>query len=108
MPTRLLLLGFLLIGLPALSQQAPPIQRQIQQRVDQREDRISRVIAEPAVNEQAAKMLVVRQDANELLALSASVQSDLQRLQQGVLVKDLNNNLKKMGKLSKKLRQEIE
>jgi hypothetical protein len=32
----------------------------------------------------------------------------LRQLQQGVLVKDLNQNLKKMEKLSKKLRREME
>ncbi|MGC2473680.1 MAG: hypothetical protein WA485_05045 [Candidatus Sulfotelmatobacter sp.] len=49
----------------------------------------------------------IHQHAQELSALSNSVQSDLQQLQKGVLSKDLANNLKKMEKLSKTLRQEM-
>jgi hypothetical protein len=36
------------------------------------------------------------------------VESDLEKLQQGLLVKDPNGNLRKMEKLSKKLRREME
>jgi hypothetical protein len=39
--------------------------------------------------------------------LSASLQSDLHQLQQGVLSKDLAQNLKKVEKFSKKLRKEV-
>ena len=56
----------------------------------------------------AARLDAVQQDANELAALSASIQSDLLKVQRGVFVKDLNDNLKKMEKLSKKLRKEME
>jgi len=35
------------------------------------------------------------------------MQSDLQQLQKGMLSKDLSDKLKKMEKLSKKLRQEV-
>jgi hypothetical protein len=56
----------------------------------------------------AARLDAVRQDANELAALSSSIQSDLLKVQRGVFVKDLNDNLKKMEKLSKKLRKEME
>jgi hypothetical protein len=38
--------------------------------------------------------------------LSAALQSDLQQLQEGLLAKDLAQNLKKVEKLSRKLRQE--
>jgi hypothetical protein len=56
----------------------------------------------------AARLDAVQQDANELAALSSSIQSDLLKVQRGVFVKDLNDNLKKMEKLSKKLRKEME
>lgn len=49
----------------------------------------------------------IHQHADELSALSTSVQSDLLQLQKGMLAKDLTENLRKMEKLSKKLRQEV-
>lgn len=49
----------------------------------------------------------IHRHAQELTALSISVQSDLQQLQKGLLSKDLAENLKKMEKLSKRLRQEM-
>ena len=53
------------------------------------------------------RLQTINQDASELSALSASVQSDLNQLRKGMLVKDLAQNLKKMEKLAKKLRQEV-
>jgi hypothetical protein len=55
-----------------------------------------------------ARLAALHQDASELSVLSISVQSDLQKLQRGMLVKNLDENLKKMEKLSKKVRREIE
>jgi hypothetical protein len=55
-----------------------------------------------------ARMQVVRHDAEELSALSVSLQSDLQQLQAGLLAKDLHENLKKIEKLSKKLRRDMQ
>ena len=49
----------------------------------------------------------IHQDAEQLSALSTALQSDLQQLQKGMLSKDLTDNLKKIEKLSKKLRQEV-
>lgn len=55
----------------------------------------------------AIRLQVIHEDAEHLSALSISLQSDLQQLQRGMLTKDLAENLKKMEKLSKKLRQEV-
>jgi len=55
----------------------------------------------------AVRLESIHQHAQELAALSSSVQLDLQQLQKGMLFKDLAENLKKMEKLSKKLRQEM-
>lgn len=55
----------------------------------------------------AIRLQAIHQHAAELSALSVSLQSDLQQLQKGMLAKDLAANLKKMEKLSKKLRQEV-
>jgi hypothetical protein len=97
---------FLLL-LPALGQQTS-IQTRINQRITQREEQISQVSAPPAPDVRAARLAALHHDASELSVLSISVQSDLQKLQQGMLVKDLHENLKKLEKLSKKVRREIE
>jgi|SRR5215467_9281318 len=53
------------------------------------------------------QLQAIHEDAELLSALSISLQSDLQQLQKGMLTKDLAENLKKIEKLSKKLRQEV-
>ena len=55
----------------------------------------------------AMRLQEIHEDAEHLSALSLSLQSDLQLLQKGMLTKDLAENLKKIEKLSKKLRQEV-
>lgn len=50
----------------------------------------------------------VQQEAHDLSDLSSSVQEDLQQLQKGVLTKDLHDKLKKLEKLAKRLRQDVE
>ena len=55
----------------------------------------------------AARLQAIHEDAEHLSALSVSLQSDLHQLQKGMLTKDLAGNLKKIEKLSKKLRQEV-
>lgn len=107
MPTRTVPLFLFLLTVSAFSQQTN-MQARIAQRVDQREQRTSQVVVAPTPNLQAARMLFLHRDASELSALSESVQSDLRQLQKGVLVKDLNENLKKLEKLSKKVRREMQ
>ncbi len=107
MPARLALPLLFVLTIPAISQQTN-IQNQISQHIEQKENRTSQVIAPQGQDPNAARLLEVKNDATALSALSASVQSDLRQLQHGVLVKDLNRNLKKMEKLSKKLRREME
>ena len=108
MPSRLVSLALFLLAVPAVCQQQTNIQTRISQRVAAREDSISRVSAAPPVDQKAMRMAVFHHDVSELSALSTSVQSDLQLLQKGVLTKDLNQNLKKLEKLSKKVRREME
>ena len=59
------------------------------------------------LNSPAFRLKAINQDAQELSALSASLQSDLLQLRKGMLTKDLTPNLKKMERLAKKLRQEV-
>jgi len=109
MPARLVFLLLVLLVLPAFSQQ-PNLARQINQRIDAHEQRISRIATDPTPAKQiqaAARLQSIHHDAEELATVSASVQSGLQQLAKGLLVMDLDANLKKMEKLSKKLRREM-
>lgn len=53
------------------------------------------------------RLQALHKDAEDLSALSAVLQSDLQNLRKGVLSKDFADHLKRIEKLSKKLRQEV-
>src|ERR1035441_8813188 len=77
----------------------------------QQSDRVRTLVAKhrrEAAPTAAARLQATHHDAEELSALSASVQSDLQQLRKGLLAKDLGEKLKKMEKLSKKLRRDME
>lgn len=108
MPIRLGLLLFLFLAVPAVNQQIS-LPQQSNQHVQEREDRISQIEKSPNQPDAAAALrLAVHHDAEELSVLDASMQLDLQQLRNGILTKDLNDKLKKMEKLSKKLRREME
>lgn len=59
------------------------------------------------LNPEAFRLQNINHNAEELSALSALMQSDLSQLRKGVLSKELEQNLKKMEKLAKKLRQKV-
>jgi hypothetical protein len=109
MLTRLVSLLLVILALPAASQNTN-IQQRINHRVDQKMQRNDGMNAatSPQVNAAAARLQALHQDTEEFSALSATVQSDLQSLQKGFFAKDLHDNLKKLEKLSKKLRRDVE
>jgi hypothetical protein len=87
----------ILISVPAVCQQGgiPPMGRPIQWQHPM-----------PEVSpEQRARG--IEQDAHDLSELSSSIQDDLQKLQKGILTKDLHEKLKKLEKLSKRLREDV-
>lgn len=49
----------------------------------------------------------IKRDADELSRLAQSISSEIGDTQNGTLPKDLNDNLKKLQKLSKRLRDEL-
>jgi hypothetical protein len=51
--------------------------------------------------------LQLQKDVKELAGLCASVSSDMDRAKQGLLAKDSLENLKRMEKLSKRVREEL-
>jgi hypothetical protein len=52
-------------------------------------------------------MLGLQRDAQELAELSASIPADVKRVNGGLLPKDLVEKLKRVEKLSKRLRSEL-
>jgi hypothetical protein len=54
-----------------------------------------------------AASLQMQKDAKDLAELCASVSSDMDRLRQGLLSKDSLEKLKRMEKLSKRVREEL-
>jgi hypothetical protein len=98
MSTRFVLSLAILLSVPAVCQQGmpTPMGRPIQWQQPG-----------PKVSpEQRARG--IQQEAHDLSELSSSIQDDLQKLQKGMLSKDLHNKLKKLEKLAKRLREDVE
>jgi len=96
-----------LLAVPAPSQNTTA-QVHLNHTIAQRQQQLIEGEPSPETDFQAARRQAIHEDATELSLVSASVQADLQQLHQGVLVKGLHENLKKMERLSKKLRKEME
>jgi hypothetical protein len=107
MPARLAGLLFVLIVVPALSQQTN-IQERIEKKIDWHNDMATTTVPPAELDANAARLQTMHQDAAELSALSVSLYPDLQQLRKGLLAKDIAEKLKKMEKLSKKLRRDME
>jgi hypothetical protein len=97
MSARFVLPLAILVSLPAVCQQGaiPPMGRPIQWQHPT-----------PEVSPEQ-RIRAVKQEALDLSELSNSIQDDLQKLQQGILSKDLNQKLKKLEKLAKRLREDV-
>jgi hypothetical protein len=105
MPARLVSLFLLFLTVPLFCQQGAVVAR-----TDQwiwSRGKMMKSDTPPDLNQQAVRLAAIHQDADDLAALSTSLQSDLQQLQKGMLSKDLTEKLKKVEKLSKRLRQEV-
>jgi len=90
----------------ASAQQPGNVMQRVQQRYEAHDNHM-RPEAVPELNDRANRQVLIAHDVQELSALSSSLQSDLEQLRKGMLVKDLSQKLKKMEKLSKRLRQEV-
>ena len=91
-------LGVLLLVLPVQSQNvnpAHPEEINVQKR------------ASPEDIRARASNLQLQKDAKELAELCASVSADMDGVKQGLLPKDAVDKLKRIEKLSKKVRQEL-
>jgi len=111
MPARLACLLFVLTAVPALSPQSATqstIQQRIERKIDWHNEMAESTVPPASTDADASRMQLVHHDADELSALSVSVYPDLQQLRKGFLPRDLAEKLKKMEKLSKKLRQDMQ
>lgn len=101
MGVRLVLVSVLFLTAPALTQQSKIYPGSHYEMRDVR--------PEPPrdLDLQAAHLQEVRNDIQELSSLSATLQNDMQQLQKGMRSKDLAQHLKRIEKLSKKVRQEV-
>jgi len=105
MPARLVSALLLLVTVPLFCQQGA-----VQPRVDQwvwSRGKPMRPDSPPELDTNAILIRTIQHDATELSSLNAALQSNLHDLQKGMMPKDLAENLKKVEKLSKKLRQEV-
>jgi hypothetical protein len=106
MPTRLVSLPLLLLlCLPLFSQRTG-----MSNRVDQwiwSRGKMMGAGSPAGIDPGAVRLKAIHDDAQELSSLSSSMQADLQQLQNGLLAKDLVKKLRKIEKLSKRLRQEV-
>jgi len=105
MSVRVLSILAFLFSIPLFSLQSGTVQRE-QQMIWSR-GQMMKPDSPPELDLQAARIEAIRHDAADLSTLSASLQSDLQNLQKGLLAKDLEQKLKNLEKLSKKLRREL-
>jgi hypothetical protein len=106
MSTRLVCLLLILLAVPVISQSNSP--QQTRNRIQSfNKDKEMRREATPELDTKAVQLEAIHHDAADLSTLSTSLQSDLEQLQKGMLAKDLAEKLKKIEKLSKKLRQEM-
>ena len=105
MSVRLVSVLLVFLTVPMFSLQSG-IEQQMQQRVWSR-GQMMKPDSPPELNPEASRLQAIQHDATDLAVLSTSLQSELEQLQKGLLAKDLEQKLKKMEKLSKKLRQEV-
>ena len=108
MPIRLAVL-LVLFTVSSFCQQPSP-QTRVQYRIAEKSqwhDELNTGAA-PIDQTAAARLQAIHRDADELSTLNAAVQADLLQFHKGLLDKDMHDHLKKLEKLSKKLRHDIE
>lgn len=92
------MLGVLLVAAPLSSQNINPMHPQ--------DIEIQKHASPEDIRARAAN-LQLQKDAKELASLCSLVSDDMDHLKQGLLAKDAPEKLKRMEKLSKRLREEL-
>ena len=103
----LILLSGLLLSLSlALAQGSHPIPPGIRQ-ADKAEEQFEKGVPPPRRQAASPDMAKLKSDAAELAALAKSIQPDVENATKGLLAKDVIDKLKRIEKLSKRLRSEL-
>lgn len=105
MRTSILLLTVILLGSLACGQRVRPAG---QHQADNAEAQFEKGIPPPVHQPQKVDLTKVRENANELANLAQSVPTDVEQTTRGILPKDLNAKLKRIEKLAKQLRSQID
>jgi hypothetical protein len=105
-------LGLLFLALPARPQMPAPLGRCGPRSTDPADWPRNPSLDQPASHNIPAQPAArntaqLRHDAKELAELSASVTADIDQVNRGVLPKDVLEKLKRIEKLSKRLRNEL-
>jgi hypothetical protein len=78
-----------------------------QHQADNAENQFEKSIPGPAHQTQNVDVTRLKQDANELANLAQSIPPDVEQTTKGLLPKDLDQRLKRIEKLAKQLRSQI-
>jgi Skp family chaperone for outer membrane proteins len=98
-------LALLLFSSSAAAQEGKHIPIGIRE-ADKATEQADRNIPPPLIQARS-KSPDLQQEAEELARLAQSIPADLEQVNHGVLPKDLNNKLKRIEKLSKRLRNDL-
>jgi hypothetical protein len=108
MRTSILLLALLLSASPFLAQGSQGIRPAGQHQADKAETQFDKSVPPPARPRQNADPAKLREDANELANLAQSIPPAVEQTTKGMLPKDLDQKLKRIEKLAKQLRSQID
>lgn len=100
------ILPFLVLATSSALAQSKPIPPGVRQ-ADQAEARTENNIPPPNPNQARVDLAKLDREADELSKLAQSIPSDVARIRQGMLPKDVANKLKQIEKLSKQLRGQL-
>lgn len=105
MKTSILLFALLLSASPSSAQVIRPAG---QHQADKAEDQFDKSIPPPAHKRQSIDAARLTQDASELASLAQSIPPAVDQTTKGLLPKDLDQKLKRIEKLAKQLRSQID
>lgn len=104
MRTSILLFAILFSVLFAVAQRRGPTG---QRQADQAEDQFQKNVPPPVYQQSSVDLAKLKSDSDEMMVLSQSIHSGIDKVQKGMFPKDLIEKLKQMEKLSKRLRNEL-
>lgn len=105
MRSSILLFALLFLASSAYAQRSGPIG---ERQADRAEDQFNKSVPPPARQRQNTDVAKLREDASELASLAQSIPPAVDQTTKGMLPKDLDQKLKRIEKLAKQLRSQID